>query len=798
MAETEEGSGVGDWRCLISSPRNSLFSSFLSDGFPSCKPFSQLLNGPDLSAAASINPEKISDVGGFVDAADAAAARSEEDFCDWNPSGPTARNGGSGVSIAERRAARCGFNAPRINTARYRSVSPLSSPAVRSPYLTIPPGLSPTALLDSPVMLPNSQALPSPTTGTYPLPSFGQDSLIPISVSTGIENEKSEDSDSSFMFKPHMKPITMPCLSNVENQAQHLAVADIKHQNLVQVQPQLDFECEAGFLKQATITNYTTDSPSDMEGSSNMIVKVNNMPLQTRTPSAASDHALQPEELPLGEDACSQQLLEEDQKGSFPAMGMGRPSEDGYNWRKYGQKQVKGSEYPRSYYKCTHPNCQVKKKVERSHDGQITEIIYKGAHNHPKPQPSRRSAIGSAFQLSETSEMLEGHGSYVKVEGGSVWRCIQPGSKDKISPEGRADGLERTSSTSVVTELSDPLSTAQGKHLSMLESADTPPELSSTLASHDDDEDMVTQGSISLGDDAEDKESESKRRKKENCLIEASLASRAVREPRVVVQTDSEVDILDDGYRWRKYGQKVVKGNPNPRSYYKCTHAGCTVRKHVERASHDLKSVITTYEGKHNHEVPAARNSSHINSGGGNVQPASAQTTVALSGTANIPKPEPQVQDIAPRFERKPELSSEYLKPGYIGRFTADIKLGPSACYEMKLPSLQPIPFSSFGHNDIHQASSVPQVVPDFPLAFPMNLHRPANLALAGFEFNHGKSMGAALPFFGQQPKDGDMGFVRPKQEQKDEASYEARFPINHLANSSPPIYSQIMGGFPM
>jgi WRKY transcription factor 2 len=54
-------------------------------------------------------------------------------------------------------------------------------------------------------------------------------------------------------------------------------------------------------------------------------------------------------------------------------------------------------------------------------------------------------------------------------------------------------------------------------------------------------------------------------RKKESCLIEANLASRAVREPRVVVQIESEVDILDDGYRWRKYGQKVVKGNPNPR-----------------------------------------------------------------------------------------------------------------------------------------------------------------------------------------------------------------------------------------
>jgi len=51
-----------------------------------------------------------------------------------------------------------------------------------------------------------------------------------------------------------------------------------------------------------------------------------------------------------------------------------------------------------------------------------------------------------------------------------------------------------------------------------------------------------------------------------NAFDMAAMASRAVREPRIVVQTTSEVDILDDGYRWRKYGQKVVKGNPNPRS----------------------------------------------------------------------------------------------------------------------------------------------------------------------------------------------------------------------------------------
>lgn len=55
-------------------------------------------------------------------------------------------------------------------------------------------------------------------------------------------------------------------------------------------------------------------------------------------------------------------------------------------------------------------------------------------------------------------------------------------------------------------------------------------------------------------------------RKKENDSEGLSVnGSRTVREPRVVVQTTSDIDILDDGYRWRKYGQKVVKGNPNPR-----------------------------------------------------------------------------------------------------------------------------------------------------------------------------------------------------------------------------------------
>lgn len=68
--------------------------------------------------------------------------------------------------------------------------------------------------------------------------------------------------------------------------------------------------------------------------------------------------------------------------------------------------------------------------------------------------------------------------------------------------------------------------------------------------------------------------------------------------------TKSEVDHLEDGFRWRKYGQKAVKNSPFPRSYYRCTNATCGVKKRVERSSEDPTLVVTTYEGKHSHVNP--------------------------------------------------------------------------------------------------------------------------------------------------------------------------------------------------
>ncbi|KAI9078175.1 hypothetical protein QN277_024650 [Acacia crassicarpa] len=85
---------------------------------------------------------------------------------------------------------------------------------------------------------------------------------------------------------------------------------------------------------------------------------------------------------------------------------------------------------------------------------------------------------------------------------------------------------------------------------------------------------------------------------------------RKLREPRFCFQTRSDVDVLDDGYKWRKYGQKVVKNSLHPRSYYRCTHSNCRVKKRVERLSEDCRMVITTYEGRHNHSPCDDSNSS--------------------------------------------------------------------------------------------------------------------------------------------------------------------------------------------
>ncbi|XAR56275.1 hypothetical protein NMG60_11036692 [Bertholletia excelsa] len=195
-----------------------------------------------------------------------------------------------------------------------------------------------------------------------------------------------------------------------------------------------------------------------------------------------------------------------------------KPADVGYNWRKYGQKQ------------CTYLSSPVKKKVERSLDGQRLSLISAKDAGYPN---------GNLNNLGNSIFSVEGH----------------TGNVNKSSSERDQDASQ-----------------AAHDHLSGSSKSEEEGDAETRVDQRDDDE------------------PEAKGRNTEVTVLEPASSHHSVREPRIVLQTSE--DLLDDGYRWRKYGQTV-----------KCANPGCKVHKHIERAVSDPKAVITIYEGKHNHDV---------------------------------------------------------------------------------------------------------------------------------------------------------------------------------------------------
>ncbi|CAH8322895.1 unnamed protein product [Eruca vesicaria subsp. sativa] len=63
---------------------------------------------------------------------------------------------------------------------------------------------------------------------------------------------------------------------------------------------------------------------------------------------------------------------------------MDTPPDDNYTWRKYGQKEILGSKFPRAYYRCTHEKlykCPAKKQVQRLDEDPYTFCVtYRSSH----------------------------------------------------------------------------------------------------------------------------------------------------------------------------------------------------------------------------------------------------------------------------------------------------------------------------------------------------------------------------------------------------------------------------------
>ncbi|KAL0404064.1 UNVERIFIED_CONTAM: putative WRKY transcription factor 32 [Sesamum radiatum] len=97
----------------------------------------------------------------------------------------------------------------------------------------------------------------------------------------------------------------------------------------------------------------------------------------------------------------------------------------------------------------------------------------------------------------------------------------------------------------------------------------------------------------------------------------------------------------------------------NFRNYYRCTSAGCPVRKHIERAVDNVSAVVITYKGVHDHDMPVPRKRH-----GTKTDPPVASTTPISVDNSQTSKTESCQSQTQWSVDKEGGLTGEALNPG--------------------------------------------------------------------------------------------------------------------------------------
>ncbi|KAJ0248656.1 WRKY transcription factor 30 [Hirschfeldia incana] len=91
-----------------------------------------------------------------------------------------------------------------------------------------------------------------------------------------------------------------------------------------------------------------------------------------------------------------------------PGVEIDRTLDDGFSWRKYGQKDILGAKFPRGYYRCTYrksQGCEATKQVQRSNENQMLfEISYRGIHSCSQAGNVRSAIPVRVLEPNQTQE----------------------------------------------------------------------------------------------------------------------------------------------------------------------------------------------------------------------------------------------------------------------------------------------------------------------------------------------------------------------------------------------------------